>query len=217
MHSHKHKLTHTHAHTHKHKNTNTHTHTHSGTKAYRHTNTDTQAIEVHCVYIPNGIPSIVRTSLLLQQKRWKCIVSIFRMASCLHSGCHLCLKKHRKCIVLYSGCHFVYIPDVSCGSKQKVKVHCVYIPDAIFVYIPDVTFDSKRKWKCIVSIFRIQFCLYSGCHFFWNKTMKVHGAYIPDAISSIFRVSLLIQNGSGSALCVYSGCHFLYVADVIFA
>ena len=47
--------------------------------------------------------------------------------------------------------------------------------------------------------------------------MKVHGAYIPDAISSIFRMSLFIQNGSESALCVYSGCNFLYVADVFFA
>ena len=44
--------------------------------------------------------------------------------------------------------------------------------------------------------------------------MKVHGVYIPDAISSILRMSLLIQNGSESELCVYSGCHFVYVADV---
>ena len=112
-----------------------------------------------------------------------------------------------------------------------------------FVYIPDVTSDSKRKRKCIVSIFRMPFCLYSGCHFCFKhknyKTkhcvyipdanlsifrmsrllkhvIKMHCVYIPDAILSTLWMSLLLWKDNENALCLYSGCHFVYIPDVTF-
>ena len=124
-------------------------------------------------------------------------------------------KNKESALCLYSGCHCVYMPDVTLAKTNAMKlhcahlsdvtvsicrksrllnktteVHCVYIRDAILsicrmslvlnktvevhcVYIPDVIrLDAgchfsltNKQWKCIVSIFRMPFCLYAGCHF----------------------------------------------------
>ena len=111
----------------------------------------------------------------------------------------------------------MHMPDFSFGVTNAVNVHCVYISDAIlskclmllllfnmavevhcvyigchFVYMPDVIVVQQKQWKCIVSIFRMSFCLYAGCQVCSNKCRE-------------------------DALCLYSGCQYVYMPDVTFA
>ena len=155
----------------------------------------------YSVYMPDVI--------FLLKRQWKCIVSIFRMSFCLYAGCQVCFNKRRgSALCLYSGCHFVYMPvsllfetslwkcivlifRMSCylyaGCHfcfKTIKVHCVYIPDAILSICRMSLLLKQKPWKIIVSICRMSFCLYAGCHFCIQKTMKMHCVYIPDAISS---------------------------------
>ena len=127
-----------------------------------------RAMKVHCVYIPDVILSICRMSLLL----WKYNES----ALSLSSGCHF--------VYIYAGCHFCF--------NKTLKVNCVYIPDAIlFIFLMSLLVQTQ--WKCIVSIFRMSYCVFAGCHFcFANKAVKVHCVYIPDVTLSICRMSLLL-------------------------
>ena len=84
------------------------------------------------------------------------------------------------------------MPDVTfyiTNNQNVVKVHCVYIPDAI------------------LSICRMSLLL---------TKMKVHCVYMPDAILSICRMSRLLCTICESALCLYSGCHSVYMPNVTF-
>ena len=117
---------------------------------------------------------------------------------------------------LYSGCHSVFVPDITFGLKRKWKV-IVYIFQMPFWIYAGCPFCKKRQWKCIVFIFRRQLCLYAGCNFCYDtKAMKVHCVYIPDVIVSICRMTLLLEQKHRKCivyvfrmpLCLYSGCHF---------
>ena len=138
------------------------------------------------------------------------------MPFCLYAGCYLWTKQKQSgsALCLYAGCHSVYMPDVTFVFTNAVKVYCVYMPDAslsicrmscVFeqdresamclyagchsVYMPDVTLVNK-SWKCIVSICRMSFCLYSGCLCCINK---IRGSVLSDAILSICRMSLWLN------------------------
>ena len=92
-------------------------------------------------------------------------------------------------LCLYSGCHSVCMPDVIFGWKRLRKCIVSIFRMPFCLYAGCNGCFEKRPWRCIVFIFRMPFCLYSGCHFCFQMKWKCI-VYIPDPF------------------CLYAGCPF---------
>ena len=148
-------------------------------------------MQVHCVYIPDVILTICRMSLLLLNNN-------IESALCLYAGCHSFYMPDVTFALKTIKLLCVYVSDIVLSMcrmlllfKNTMRMHCVYIPDVILFICRMTLLLQKNRMKVIVSIFRMPFCLYAGCPFCLTNTLKVLCVYIPDALLSICRMSLL--------------------------
>ena len=64
-------------------------------------------------------------------------------------------QRSESALCIYSGCHCVYVPDVTLASNKNI--YCVYIPDAILFICRMSRLLNKSRERAL--------CVYSGCHF----------------------------------------------------
>ena len=146
-------------------------------------------LKVHCVYIPDVILCICRCYL--------CIHNIVKVHCDYSPDVILCI--YRMPFLLKTNTESVYIPDhilFICRmtrfphTNRNARALCLY-SGCYSCYMHDVISASTNPWKCIVFIFQMQFCLYTGWYLTFEMAMEMHWIYFPEWIMSICRMSLL--------------------------